>query len=1172
MVLASTVVGDFDYLLVKSAFLDILWVVFIRVDSVTMSYIKRFKEISSQDVSSCGGKWASLGELMRAWFPFVDGFVLTIDAFWTDRSQREQEVYEAYDKLDAHYVAVRSSATKEDGIDDSFAGQFDTYLFVDKETLIEKIAECHASLDSDRIQAYCESKNINRSEIKVAVVIQKMVNSEVAGVAFTANPITSDMNEIIIEWWFWLGEAVVSWMITPDNYIWNKQTQSITSINIWQQQKKLILDIDKGWIKEEAVESTIQSIQKLSDTHITQLSILCENIEKHYDKPMDIERALEDNTLYILQARPITTLNQLSSINWSTWDDVWNNNSIVAQVKTKYANDKWYRQRFDACPHFMSFLGSAHITTTNKSSYPWGQDIAYVWFSNDTADRYHNLNQLENTATIITENIIENPHLIDGMVDDYLDAKKKFYDLCDNLKNKDLTKLSKDEIGELYKDIRYNYLQALIPSSLIDWFALTTDVIIANKIQNHLENIWYTWDVSEVFVTLTSPIFHSFLQEEELDFINLLISTNKNPSDEQIKSHQQKYFWIQNNYTNDNILGVEYFQKKKENLKDCDLHAKKEEIIQIPNNNKKKKYALIKSLNITSEIELLLRLTDKFNEAQDRRKKMTFRATHYFSIILQEIANRTQYSLHQLKYSSNTEIDKILNEEITTEDLDKRIERCMFLYTFDNEEVITDANLITELDQMWRWKINKVSVLNWFTACKGNVTGKVCIVQSVQDIHKVEEWDILVAVMTRPDYLPAMQKAIAFVTDEWGITCHAAIVAREMNKACVIGTKIATQTLNDGDLVEVDANIWKVTIIKKAEDILLQNFEQPRIKRWAGSYTFISCSYRGKQYYSSLKESLGVCFEQTLFTHRGWTVSFFVKREEFEKLGKTLAQWTKENKDWAIKKLTKLKENTDVIMNMMDTYEWKILTSVEYTSFLEVFDRHLGYHNFMKKTVDFLSPEILDEILPHFHDARVYSEAVYSRTESFFRSMAKAIAEKESRDANLLTCLTEQDIEKYIKNWILPDDKILEDRYKSSALFFEKWQEQIYCGDIVETIEQTIKKLLQSDDSIRWHTAYPGKVSGICRIVADPFNPWEFNKGDILVTGMTRPEYLPLVEKCGAFVTDAWGILSHAAITARELKKPCIIGTEIATKVLKDGDIIEVDANTWQIKKNNYSK
>ncbi|MFH1030379.1 MAG: PEP-utilizing enzyme [bacterium] len=85
--------------------------------------------------------------------------------------------------------------------------------------------------------------------------------------------------------------------------------------------------------------------------------------------------------------------------------------------------------------------------------------------------------------------------------------------------------------------------------------------------------------------------------------------------------------------------------------------------------------------------------------------------------------------------------------------------------------------------------------------------------ESVKDIYKVNEGDVIVSVMTRPDYLPAMKKACAFVTDEGGVTCHVAIVAREMKKPCVIGTKIATKILKDGDLVEVDANNGIVKIL-----------------------------------------------------------------------------------------------------------------------------------------------------------------------------------------------------------------------------------------------------------------------------------------------------------------------------------------------------------------------
>lgn len=90
--------------------------------------------------------------------------------------------------------------------------------------------------------------------------------------------------------------------------------------------------------------------------------------------------------------------------------------------------------------------------------------------------------------------------------------------------------------------------------------------------------------------------------------------------------------------------------------------------------------------------------------------------------------------------------------------------------------------------------------------------------------------------------------------------------------------------------------------------------------------------------------------------------------------------------------------------------------------------------------------------------------------------------------------------------------------------------------------------------------AYKGKVQGKVRIILDATKPHEFDEGDILVTGMTRPDYIPYIKKSAGFITDAGGILSHAAISAREFQKPCVIGTEVATKVLKEGQIVEIDA------------
>jgi pyruvate,water dikinase len=112
-------------------------------------------------------------------------------------------------------------------------------------------------------------------------------------------------------------------------------------------------------------------------------------------------------------------------------------------------------------------------------------------------------------------------------------------------------------------------------------------------------------------------------------------------------------------------------------------------------------------------------------------------------------------------------------------------------------------------------KLSDVDDFRGLTACMGKARGQVRIVHSAREVNKVEQGDILVAVMTRPDYVPAMKKAAAIITDEGGLTCHAAIISRELNIPCIIGTKIATKVLKDGMEVEVNANHSWVKIIKK---------------------------------------------------------------------------------------------------------------------------------------------------------------------------------------------------------------------------------------------------------------------------------------------------------------------------------------------------------------------
>ncbi|MCK5062242.1 hypothetical protein KAR28_06890 [Candidatus Parcubacteria bacterium] len=189
--------------------------------------------------------------------------------------------------------------------------------------------------------------------------------------------------------------------------------------------------------------------------------------------------------------------------------------------------------------------------------------------------------------------------------------------------------------------------------------------------------------------------------------------------------------------------------------------------------------------------------------------------------ILDYIRNKTKFSKELLHFLSKDELfdflanDKKLNESKLKE------RRKGFIFCKKGIILINDKpikKVFADLGYDYQTVDNlNLKELKGSVACKGIVKGKVKVIMSKKKISSIKINEILVASMTTPEYLPAMKKAVAFVTDEGGITCHAAIVARELNKPCIIGTKIATQVLRDNDLVEVDADRGIVTIIKKAK-------------------------------------------------------------------------------------------------------------------------------------------------------------------------------------------------------------------------------------------------------------------------------------------------------------------------------------------------------------------
>jgi len=313
-------------------------------------FTKKLTDITKQDRCFAGGKGAFLGEMVLNGIPVPPGFVIlaaAFEEFFEGSGLRERfdqalqnaggldianldavaqnlqdlmicakipaplarEIELQFQELDSELVAVRSSATAEDAACNAWAGQLETYLNTDKSILLENVKRCWASLYSARAICYrIDSKQICE-KIAVAVVVQKMVESEISGVAFSVHPVTEDTNNIVIEAGIGIGEAVVSGAITPDNYVIEKEPLKIVG-KFTSKQDKAIYRLSNGQTGWQAVPKQQRSQQKLTDPQIMELSRLVIKIEKQFGFPCDVEWALFNNAFFILQCRPITTLSR----------------------------------------------------------------------------------------------------------------------------------------------------------------------------------------------------------------------------------------------------------------------------------------------------------------------------------------------------------------------------------------------------------------------------------------------------------------------------------------------------------------------------------------------------------------------------------------------------------------------------------------------------------------------------------------------------------------------------------------------------------------------------------------------------------------------------------------------------------------------------------------------
>jgi len=311
--------------------------------------VRWLEDIDADDLGSVGGKAASLGELAGAGLPVPPAFVVTADTYRgfieetgidgelfdavdidSDDSGAlaaaherateliletpmpepiREEIVAAYGELDGGEasVAVRSSATAEDLPDASFAGQQETFLNVTGDDLLERVKECWASLFSQRAIYYRNEQGFAHEAVDIAVVVQVMVDSEKSGVMFTSHPSTGEPVTIIEAAWG-LGEAVVSGAVSPDNYVVDPATGDVRDVTVADKKVMCVRDPETGETVEREVPDDRRNERVLDEAELVELVEMGEEVEEHYGVPQDVEWAIYDGDVYMLQSRPITTI------------------------------------------------------------------------------------------------------------------------------------------------------------------------------------------------------------------------------------------------------------------------------------------------------------------------------------------------------------------------------------------------------------------------------------------------------------------------------------------------------------------------------------------------------------------------------------------------------------------------------------------------------------------------------------------------------------------------------------------------------------------------------------------------------------------------------------------------------------------------------------------------
>lgn len=772
--------------------------------------LKTFRQITKNDLNLVGGKAYSLGCMIKH-FPIPNGFVILSDTFNTfieenkikskikkiisdkddgfSKAKRIKElilsvplneadvcaIMKYFKRLGCPFVAVRSSATCEDAADKAWAGQLDTFLNVNKENLLEKIKLCWASLFSERTLAY--GRDI-LDKASISVVVQEMVFADVAGVAFSVNPITCNINEILVNAVYGLGEAIVSGEVTPDQYLIHKTGRILAESHETQLRG---LYLRKGSLTWCNIPLHQQNKAKLLPKMLLRLAYVVAQIEKFYHFPVDVEFAVKKQKIYILQARPITTLNNTAkdyrvprsferpSLPLFAQDGF---EGLMGQTKLIEKYFKYpYVADIDVAAYAENYLCYSHkFTQESCDAYYWAykqQDFSVFFKIGQICRRDYRFYQ---KALARYKDRIPTPVELDKLLNDV--CKRMLFEM-----------VFVDMLMDLSDIVSADLLQLLSMKKIPN---VTEKVLVlsANEDLTRLERENQSMQVILEIVRQTE----NWQNDHK---INLMIDKHLEEfSGVTVRAMHGQFM------TKNDVL-----QRLSENLK-----SGKDFFTKNVANDKKTVQRIFKQYHFNAFEKEFIAFVKEANFLRTHILDMYHWLSQSFMLIFDKIGEPYGYKGFDFR---NMMPNEIISWYYGKSKFKKRADGAWMWYRFDDERKVVDTpqGIKKALQQFVlpnKEKDISVKQAKGMVAYAGTVRGTARILKDISEVNKVCLGDVIICPMTWPSLIIALEKAAAFVTDEGGVLCHAAILARELKKTCVIGTKNATAIFHDGDMVEVD--------------------------------------------------------------------------------------------------------------------------------------------------------------------------------------------------------------------------------------------------------------------------------------------------------------------------------------------------------------------------------